>query len=165
MSHNVPADVTSPDDLVVGVPNDDDWPAAEYPALAVDNDTATKYLHFKGGSQPCGIQVAPAVGASVVTSVTFTTANDDYGRDPTSFELYGSNESIDGPYELIASGEIVDFAGEELWPRFTKTETPIEFENEVAYTYYQVLFPTVDRPNNDGLMQIAEIELIGVTSY
>ena len=165
LSHNVMGDITGPDDVVQGVPNDEDWPAAEYPALAVDNDTATKFLHFKGGSQPTGIQVAPAVGPSVVTGVAFTTANDDYGRDPTSFELYGSNESIDGPYELIASGAIADFAGEELWPRFTKTETPIEFENEVAYTYYQILFPTVDRANNDGLMQIAEVELIGVSSY
>ena len=154
-------DITAAGDTVQGVPNDGDWPAAEYPDLAIDDDTSTKYLHRKGGSMATGFQVEPMVGATIVTGLTFTTANDDYGRDPTSFELYGSNDSIDGPYELIAAGEIVDFSQADLWPRFTKTETPIEFENTVAYTYYQVLFPTVDRSNNDGLMQIAEVELLG----
>ena len=67
-------------------------------------------------------------------------------RDPIQFELYGSNESIDGPYELIASGDVVDFAGEAEWPRFTMNETPISFENEVAYDHYQILFPAVRGP-------------------
>jgi len=154
------ADITGAGDTVQGVPNDDDWPAAEYPALAIDDDTATKYLHRKGGSMATGFQVAPLLGSTIVTGLTFTTANDDYGRDPTSFELSGSNTSIDGPYELIAAGDIVDLAQDAVWPRFTKTETPIEFENTVAYTYYQIVFPTL-RSNNDGLMQIAEVELIG----
>jgi hypothetical protein len=107
-----------------------------------------------------GFQVAPLLGSTVVTGLTFTSANDDYGRDPTSFELSGSNASIDGPYTLIASGDIVDFAGETVWPRHAKTTTPIEFENTVAYKYYQIVFPTL-RSSNDGLMQIAEVELIG----
>ncbi len=153
-------DVTGAGDTVQGVPNDNDWPAAEYPALAVDDNATTKYLHRKGGSQATGFQVAPLVGSTIVTGLTFTSANDDYGRDPTSFELYGSNASIDGPYTLIASGDIVDFSQETLWPRYTKTATPIEFENTVAYTYYQILFPTL-RANNDGLMQIAEVEFLG----
>ncbi len=153
-------DITGPGDIVVGVPNDNDWPAAEYPALAIDDNADTKYLHFKGGSQPTGFQVAPLVGSTVVTALTFTTANDAAGRDPISFELYGSNTGIDGPYTLIASGDIVDFAGAAEWPRFTKTETPIEFANTTAYAYYQILFPTV-RDANQGLMQIAEVEFIG----
>ncbi|MFZ2146404.1 MAG: LamG-like jellyroll fold domain-containing protein [Sedimentisphaerales bacterium] len=155
------SDVTAPGDIVQGVPNDGDWPGAEYPALAIDNDTSKKYLHFKGGSMATGFQVEPASGSSIVTALTFTTANDDYGRDPIAFELSGSNDSIDGPYTLIASGDIVDFAQEALWPRFTMNATPISFENDVAYKYYQVTFQ-VGRPNNDGLMQIAEVELLGV---
>jgi len=51
------------------------------------------------------------VGPTVVTGITFTTANDTAGRDPIAFELYGSNASIDGPYTLIASRDIIDFAG------------------------------------------------------
>ncbi len=165
MSHNVEADITGTDDIVVGVPNDDDWPGGETPNLAVDNDVNTKFLHFKGFSEPTGIQVAPAVGVTVVTALTLTSANDAVERDPASFELYGSNDSIDGPYELIAAGDVVDFIGEEAWPRFTVNATPIEFDNTVAYTYYQILFPTVRDAASANSMQIAEIELIGVSSW
>jgi hypothetical protein len=155
------ADVTAPGDEVVGDPNDGDWPGAETPNLAIDNNVATKYLHFKGETQATGFKVAPAVGPTIVRGLTFTTANDAVERDPISFELYGSNESIEGAFELIASGDIVDFAGEEAWPRFTKNVTPIEFENAVAYTYYQILFPAVRNPGSANSMQIAEVELIG----
>jgi len=165
LSHNVLADVTSPADVIVGVPNDGDWPGAETPNLAFDNNTATKYLHFKGETEPTGVQITPAVGATVVTGLALTTANDAVERDPISFELYGSNEGIDGPYTLIASGDVVDFAGEVAWPRFTKNVTPITFENEVAYTNYQILFPAVRNPGGANSMQIAEIELIGVSTW
>ncbi len=152
-------DVTTPGDAVVGLPNDGDWPAAEYPDLAVDNDVNTKYLHFKGGFTPSGIQVTP-VAPSRIIGLALTSANDAAGRDPVTYEIYGSNESIDGPYELIASGDVADFAQEAEWPRFTKNESPISFVNEMVYTHYQILFPTVRDPGQN-LMQIAEIELLG----
>jgi hypothetical protein len=159
---NVPSDITGPGDVVLGVPNDGDWPGGEHPALAIDDNTGTKYLHFKGGSMATGIQIAPAAGASVVTGITLTTANDAPSRDPIAFELSGSNVSIDGPYELIAAGDVVDFAQEVEWPRFTMNATPISFENDVAYSYYQIVFPSL-RSDTEGLMQIAEIELLSMT--
>ena len=68
-------DVTGAGDVVQGVPNDgvttggsdNGWPAGETPELAIDDDTSTKFLHFKGNVEPTGIQVTPAVGATVVT--------------------------------------------------------------------------------------------------
>jgi F5/8 type C domain len=153
-------DVTTPSDTVKGVPDDSDWPAAESPDLAIDDSTATKYLHRKGGSMATGLQIAPVVGSTVVTGLALTTANDVPTRDPITFELSGSNASIDGPYELIAAGEVADFTGEADWPRFTRNETPIEFENTVAYAYYQIVFPTL-RGESETLMQIAEVELLG----
>ncbi len=168
LAYHVASDVTGPGDAVQGVPNDGDWPGAETPDLAIDNDTGTKFLHFKGDfdpdAGPSGIQVTPAVGATIVTGVTFTTANDVPGRDPIAFELYGSNEGIDGPYTLIAGGDIVDFAQEAEWPRFTMNATPISFENGDAYTSYQLLFPAIRGPVGGSVnsMQIAEVELIGV---
>jgi len=155
------SDVTAPGDVVQGVPNDGDWPGAEYPALAIDNNVSTKFLHFKGGQLPTGIQVTPAVGPTIVTGLTLTTANDDYGRDPVKFEVYGSNDSIDGPWTLIAAGDVVDFAQTALWPRFTMNATAISFENAVAYEHYQVLFPALRDPASGTLMQIAEVELLG----
>jgi steroid delta-isomerase-like uncharacterized protein len=166
------ADVTAPGDLVQGVPNDgvttggedNGWPAAETPELAIDDDVDTKYLHFKGDTGPTGLRVKPGVGPTVVTGVSFTTANDVPGRDPIAFELYGSNGSIDGPYTLIASRDIVDFAGAEEWPRFTKTATPIVLNNDTTYTYYQVLFTAIRGPAGGSVnsMQIAEVELFGM---
>ncbi|MHC4431359.1 MAG: hypothetical protein ACYTBS_05925, partial [Planctomycetota bacterium] len=125
-------DVTSPQDTVLGVPDDSDWPPNELPPFAVDDQILTKYLHFKGGMQATGIRITPVAGATVVTGLTFTTANDADGRDPVDYELSGSNESINGPYTLIASGTIDDFAGSPAWPRRTINETPIQFDNDIA---------------------------------
>ena len=151
-------DVTGPFDKVVGVPDDGDWPPNEVPRFACDDQILTKYLHFKGGTQATGIRVTPVIGATVVTGLTFTTANDADGRDPVDYELSGSNVSIDGPYTLIAQGPIEDFAAAAAWPRRTKGTTPIEFENDIAYEHYQLVFPTVRAAGN--YMQIAEVELL-----
>jgi len=163
----VQADITAPGDTVRGVPNDGDWPANEAPSLAIDDDTRTKYLHFKGDFSPdvgpTGFQVTTSIGGSIVTGLTFTTANDVPGRDPIAFELSGSNQSIDGPYTLIASGNIVDFMQGTPWPRFTKNTTPITFHNKTAYIHYQLLFTAIRGPVGGSVnsMQIAEVELLG----
>jgi hypothetical protein len=162
------SDVTVPSDIVQGVPNDGDWPGAETPPLAIDDKANTKYLHFKGDFNPdpgtggTGIQVTPLDGATIVTGLTFTTANDAAPRDPVAYELSGSNDSINGPYTLIASGDIVDFAQANAWPRFTKNETPISFENDVAYKHYQIIFTAIRDAPNANSMQIAEVEFLGV---
>ncbi len=164
-----PTDVTAPGDNVRGVPNDGDWPGAEIPPLVLDDDAETKYLHFKGddvidpNADPTGFKVTPSAGPTIVTGLTFTTANDAEERDPTAFEIYGSNVSIDGPYNLIASGDIVDFSDEVAWPRFTINATPITFDNATVYKHYQVLFPALRDAESANSMQIAEVELIGVT--
>jgi hypothetical protein len=150
-------DVTGPLDTVVGVP-DNDTPPNELPPFAVDDQILTKYLHYKGGTEPTGFRVTPVAGSTVVTGLTFTTANDADGRDPVEYELSGSNVSIDGPYTLIAQGPIEDFAGAAAWPRRTKGTTPIEFENDIAYEHYQVMFPAIRTAGN--YMQIAEVELL-----
>jgi len=153
-------DITGAGDTVVGVPNDADWPTAEYPDLAIDDNVNTKFLHRKGGAMATGIQVAPLVGSTIVTGLTFSSANDTPTRDPIKYTLSGSNTSIDGPYTQIATGDIVDFAGATDWPRLTKTTTPITFANTTAYKFYQIVFPKL-RGATETLMQIAEVEFIG----
>ena len=147
-------DVTSPDDFVVGVPNNGNWPGSENPAMAINNDPGTKFLHFNGASGTTGFRVAPIRKKTIVGGMTFTTANDAVERDPMTFELYGSNTSIDGPYVLIATGStFLDTA------RFTLNTQPIAFKPGGAFDYYQVLFPTCRGPNQNS-MQIAEVELL-----
>ena len=163
-------DITKPGDTIVGVPNDNDWPGNEAPPLAIDDNTATKYLHFKGDFDPdpgtggTGFRVTPSAAQTIVVGLTFTTANDAQQRDPAAFEIYGSNVSIDGPYELIASGDIVDFTQATAWPRFTKNETPIVFDNDVAYDHYQLLITDVRDRAGGNSMQVAEIELLGMST-
>ncbi|MCX5638888.1 MAG: lamin tail domain-containing protein, partial [Planctomycetota bacterium] len=160
-------DVTNPGDVVQGVPNDGDWPAAESPPNAINNDINTKYLHFKGDFDPgdppggAGFQITPSIGPSIITGLTFTTANDAPERDPTAFALYGSNVSINGPYTLIATGNIVDFNQASAWPRYTKNTTPITFSNNTAYTHYQLLFPAIRNAAASVAMQIGEVEFSG----
>jgi hypothetical protein len=166
----VGADITKPGDRIKGVPNDGDWPSNEAPRFAIDDNIATKYLHFKGDFYPdpgtggAGFRVTPSISQTTVFGLTFTTANDYPARDPVAFELSGSNVSIDGPYSLIASGEIVDFNQRTEWPRFTKNRTPISFRNSVAYNHYQLIFTAIRGPAGGMVnsMQIAEVELLGL---
>ncbi len=160
-------DVTNPGDVVQGVPNDGDWPSAESPPIAIDNNVNTKYLHFKGNFDPgeptagAGFQVTPSIGPTIVTGLTFTTANDAPERDPTAFALYGSNVSINGPYTFIATGNIVDFSGASAWPRYAKNTTPVTFANNAAYYHYQLLFPAIRNKASSVAMQISEVEFSG----
>jgi len=171
ITNATPVDITKPGDIVNGVPNDSDWPGNEAPPLAIDDNTATKYLHFKGDFDPdpgtggAGFRVTPSSSQSIVTGLTFTTANDAPGRDPIEFELYGSNVSINGPYTLIASGDIVDFSQPEEWPRYTINETEIRFNNDIPYDHYQLLFTAIRGPvgGSTNSMQISEVELLGMT--
>ncbi len=164
-AYATPPDVTTPGDTIKGVPNNGNWPVNEAPALAIDDNIGMKYLHFNGDFEPdlgsTGFRVTPSDRQNIVTGLTFTTANDYPGRDPIAFALYGSNISIDGPYTLIASSEIVDFRQRQAWPRFAKNETPISFDNDIAYDHYQVLFTAIRGPVGGSVnsMQIAEVEL------
>ncbi len=160
-------DITKPGDVIQGIPNDGvsqndnhGWPGNEPPHQAIDDQVVTKYLHFKGDIEPTGLRITPKVGATVVTGLSFTTANDAEPRDPVKYELSGSNVSIDGPYTPITSGDIKDFAGAAVWPRRTKNATPIRFENTTAYLHYQLMFPAIRDAPNANSMQIAEIELL-----
>lgn len=148
------ADVTTPDDNIIGVPNNGNWPGSEGPPLAINNDVGTKFLHFSGATVASGFRVTPPMRQTIVGGMTFTTANDAPDRDPMTFELYGSNVSIDGPYILIASGST--FLPD---ARFAGNTSPIEFTPGGAFDHYQVLFPAI-RNVGAGMMQIAEVELL-----
>ena len=167
-------DITKKGDPLVGLPNDgvnaggdtSGWPAAEVPINMIDDSVATKFLHFKGDVEPTGFSVTPSVGGTVVTGLTFTSANDWPSRDPITWELYGSYGTANGPWEFIARGTIDDFSRTQDWPRQWKTVTPIGFANGLAFTNYKVMFPTLryqtnGAPNIPNSMQIAEVELLG----
>jgi len=159
-------DVTTKGDALKGFPNyAGAWPAAEVPANAIDNSASTKYLNFGGKVQPpSGFCVTPSLGYTVVTGLTFTSANDTPARDPVAWEVYGSNKSIDGPWALIAKGAIDDFARPIEWPRLKKGVTPIGFANAMPYAHYKVVFSSLRDFAATNSMQIAEVELLGTAA-
>jgi len=156
-------DITSPGDPVVGIPDDANWPGGEAPPNVIDDNFNTKYLHFSAVTETSGFRVTPSLSGQIVNGLTFTTGNDAPERDPIAFEIYGSNDSINGPYTLIASGDIVDFSQASPWPRQKMNETPVTFDNDVAYDHYQVLFTALRDPGTANSMQITEVELLVVT--
>ncbi len=154
------ADITTPGDPIWGVPNDSDWPEGEAPEFVIDDSSTTKYLHFKGETGETGFEVTPSVGRTIVTGLTFTTANDAAGRDPIAYQLSGSNAGREGPYTVIAEGDIVDFSQATEWPRFTENETQITFENTTAYAHYKFIITAI-RDVAADMTQVAEVELLG----
>ncbi len=163
-------DITEPGDPLVGVPDDDNWPAAETPPNAIDNEVGVKYLCFKtsfideAGNYDTdgysGLRVTPSQNQFVITALNFATANDAVERDPIAFTLLGSNESINGPYVEIASGTIDDLSAATAWDRNTWISAPIEIKNNKVYAHYELRFTEIRDRAAANSMQIGEIEFL-----
>lgn len=143
-----PANVLSPSDPIVATSANS--PANEGVAMAIDGSNQTKYLSFDKVN--AGFTVTPRSGASVVTALALTTANDSPERDPASWTLQGSINGID--YETIATGSMA------ANPTRFRTET-FPFANAKAYTSYRMAFPTVANAAGGNSMQVAEVALLG----
>ncbi len=128
-----------------------DSPAGEQVALAIDGKTSTKYLNFK--KLNTGFTVTPSAGASVITGIRLTSANDSPDRDPASYILEGSNDGTS--FTQISQGAVAKFS-----KRFEAQA--ITFANTAAYKTFRVTFPTVANATAANSMQIAEVELLGV---
>lgn len=141
-------------------------PLGESPANLIDGVGTTKYLNF-GGSQT-GVIVTPSVGPTIVGSMLLTTGNDIRegrfpGRNPTSFEIYGTNDAVtsfnngygnDELWTLISSGPLT-------MPATDSTEADlIAFANSTSYTSYKVVFPTLAGAND--IFELGELQLFAV---
>ncbi len=146
---DLPQDVTQPGDAVTA--SSDNSPGSEGVANAIDNQP-TKYLNFD--ILNTGLTVTPSTGLTIVSGLTLQSANDAPERDPASFLLEGSNDGE--TFATIAEGEVGAFAD-----RFT-TQTFL-FDNAVPYSTYRLTFPTVANGDAANSMQIAEVELLGVS--
>jgi hypothetical protein len=136
------------------------YPGDESPIRALDGNPSTKYLNF--GEQNSGLIITPASGASIVRSMRLTTANDAVERDPTSYEIWGTNSLISSAdnstglaenWTLISSGTL-------SLPDSRGADGPlVSFANSTSYTSYKILFPTVKNTAAANSMQIADIRL------
>jgi hypothetical protein len=159
------AQLFGPGDTILAIDLDEghlrsDYPDGEAPFQAFDQILETKYLNFaQAGS---GVIVTPEFGASVVKSMQMATANDAVPRDPATWELYGTNDSIEDGDNSAGDGEnwTLIAAGEANLPDERLTYGPVyNFTNSASYTSYKIVFPDVKDECLANSMQIAEIQL------
>ncbi len=147
----LPGNVLSKDDTIV--PSSANHPAGEAAPKVIDGLSSTKYLNFD--KLNTGFTVTPKAGASVISAITITTANDAPERDPATWQILGSNNGT--VFEAVASGSLAANP-----TRFTTTT--LEFSNTKSYTSYKLVFPTVVDAAKANSMQVAEIALLGTAS-
>lgn len=156
--------ILAPGDSILAIDLDppaslSNYPAGEPPAAAVDGALA-KYLNFAGPGS--GLIVTPAIPvASIADGIRLTTANDAEGRDPTSFQVWGTNDpitSVDNSTGLAENWTLIAANTVSLPAARDTVGDLITFPNASAYKSYKVIFPTLKA---DPLFQIAEVELFG----
>lgn len=143
------------------------WPDGEAPERAIDG-VGQKYLNF--GKFDTGFAVTPASGASVATSITFWTANDAIERDPSGYQLWGSNEMLpDGATSVSLDVFSPISVGDLMLPDSRNgggdtaldpaNSVSISFDNDMSYSSYLVVFPDVKDAGAANSMQIAEVQI------
>jgi hypothetical protein len=160
-------DVTQPGDAIVAYqPNGGSSPGGEAPAKAIDN-TTTKYLNFGNGVSPItiplGFVVTPSMGRTKVNAMILYTANDGTERDPGNAILEGSDNG-GASWTLIYSNNITmpdgrNAANLSLDP-IAQNITQIRFANTNGYSAYR--WYLTKTKNNSSLMQIGEVDILGV---
>lgn len=124
----------------------------EAPQKAFDGDTKTKWLDNKGAptaEAPSWIQINYAEPVAI-NQLSITSANDADSRDPENFNIQASSDGVNWI-------NLAQWAGASFTGRFQTQD--FRFANSLAYSYYRVNI--TKNKGNDGLMQLAEIELFG----
>jgi len=121
-------------------------PDGEALPFLFDNDVTTKFLI---GTIDNYIDIA-TTRKSNLTNYTITSANDEPNRDPKDWVLLGLTSSLqwDTIHTVVDNPVWEDFATPRTW----------EFENAGWYSTYRIHFTA---NNGEGLMQIAELEMVG----
>jgi hypothetical protein len=164
-----------------GTPNTDcsSYPGGEAPRFGIDQRVNamsvpdSKYLNF--GEERSGIIITNSDGPVQVKWMRLTTAGDAVGRDPASFELYGTNDPITSQdnsnsngtevWTLLASGPLSlpgvfpDGGGDDA--RWTLGDL-MAIDAPAAYSSYRLIFPTVKNAAAANSMQIGDIQLYAV---
>jgi glucose/arabinose dehydrogenase len=153
----------SPSDFIIPIDADgtSSSPGNEQVANAI-NGTLAKYLNF--GQVNSGFIVTPSTPGTVVKSFQITTANDATERDPTSWQLFGTNSPINSTAHSAGTAESWTPIGSGTvnLPLARNTHGPIvNVANNTAYTSYKMIFTGVRNAGAANSMQIAEIQFFG----
>lgn len=127
--------------------------AAEQSPKAFDNNNSTKWLGLRSQGAWVVVQLVTDGSYSptrAVQKIQFVTANDDSGRDPTGYRIWGSMNGIDW---ILIKQESITLSNN----RFAESAV-YNLNNVTAYAYYKVEFTGVK--SGGDMFQIAEIRLI-----
>ncbi len=158
--------ILSPADTIIAIDTDGNssYPGGESPQNALDG-TLNKYLNF--GEANSGFIVTPLVGASIVESFEITTANDFEERDPSAWQLFGTNDAIVSADDSDGSGEnwtLIDSGALSLPSARDTLGSGVSVTNSTAYTSYRMVFTGVKNSGAANSMQFAEIQFYGQQS-
>jgi len=179
----VNADVTSPGAPIVGVaatPGSatstaatigtaagvNNYPAAESPDKAIDNDTptASKYLNFQKTNAGFITTLTTNGPQATLSGLRFTAGNDAPERDPATVVIEGTNAAnptvtLNSAWTQIYSGP----SGLAVDPGRNLPGTTVTFPTSAAYSSFRVLVTGVRTDASANSFQFNEIELIGTT--
>lgn len=157
------ANILSPGDAIIAigsVGSGSNHPGLESPANILDGDPNTKYLNF--AEERSGFIVTPG-GLTTASSIVFTTANDAPERDPTSFSIWGTNDSIRSTNNSLGDQEnwtpILTNTALSLPTARLTAGAPVDLFNSVAFSSYRVTFDTVRNEALANSMQIADVQM------
>ncbi len=122
-------------------------PGGEAVQNVIDQNSNTKFLDFNA-FDGIGFQVDLLGVARTAIAMEFVTANDAPERDPTNYEIFGSNDGTN--YTSIATGSLPCISTR----FFSRT---FSFTNTNAYTYYRVNF--TGTCGASSINQIADVQL------
>ena len=147
--------------LAVDLDGNSAYPVGETPQNAIDG-TGAKYLNH--GKVNSGFIVSPAAGSSVVRSFQITTANDVIERDPSSWQLYGTNDAVTSANNSTGTNEswtLLD-SGPVSLPQARNTAGPLmAVDNNDTYASYYMVFTGLKNAGATDAMQIGEVQFFG----
>jgi hypothetical protein len=146
------------------------YPTTERPLEAIDNIkfSPSKYLNF--GRENSGLIITPGKGKSIVTGIQMWSANDVPERDPSAYEIWGTNAPIVSADNSTGEGESWTLITSGTYDLPTTrngaaTESPgplITFANTTPYTSYKIIFTENRGPDaNANSIQVSEVYLEG----
>jgi MYXO-CTERM domain-containing protein len=112
------------------------------------------------GREGTGLIITPSQGASVARSFQITTGNDAEGRDPSLYEIYGTNSLDSQPGKLAWNFRAVD--ADYQWFSYPPVARNadgdlIGFTNETSYSSYKILFPASKGGGTVNSIQFSEV--------
>ena len=131
------------------------------PQMLIDG-TTDKYLNW--GQYNSGFIVTPGAGPSVIDGFQMLTADDEPGRDPAEYILYGTNDAIttedngqglDENWVEIQSGLLG------LTDARNTLSGVLSVANGTAYTSYKMIWPSLKGGTGYGESQLGEIQFYG----